>query len=360
VLQVEELDSHGGLDEIQELLLQRAEARAEAQAAAGGGGGGGAGGKGSEEEQQQEEQQQQQEEEEEESESEGKPWGKPVKSVKPKENVDVTAGMVQASVDSVVRFGYHHLGVRTRRLLAQGGYPQLLPGGAAAGESLQRFALRTLLADRCVTCVLLGARTDEYVDDALAVLAGAGEADADADAAVAARGARLASSCMYPLAPPVSRSGHALGAMAAGAVREAAGQLSALQRDIALGAATERAFAGVTANGYQHDEKGEGVWVSAVGGLPLFSSADKYDSGSGWPSFTRPLDAEHVLERLDKDGERIEVVDRRSGIHLGHVFDDGPEARGGRRFCINAGALEFVPARKEEGEQATASSGGEL
>jgi len=102
---------------------------------------------------------------------------------------------------------------------------------------------------------------------------------------------------------------------------------------------TERAFTGPLNN-----EHRKGTFVSAATGQPLFRSEDKFDSGTGWPSFTRPIDPKAVVLRLDdSEGmERIEVEDSQSGSHLGHVFDDGP-APTGLRFCMNSAALRFVP-----------------
>ena len=90
---------------------------------------------------------------------------------------------------------------------------------------------------------------------------------------------------------------------------------------------------------------GAGTWVCAVGGLPLFSTEHKFESGSGWPSFFQPIDPDHVLERMDSSGGmvRVEVLCARTGAHLGHVFPDGP-APTGKRYCINAAALKFIPA----------------
>ncbi|MEX1024283.1 MAG: peptide-methionine (R)-S-oxide reductase MsrB [Planctomycetota bacterium] len=141
-----------------------------------------------------------------------------------------------------------------------------------------------------------------------------------------------------PDAPTVSASGYDLTPLDVTAA-EWRERLTPLQYEVTREEGTERAFTGET-----WDEKRAGTYVSVCGGLPLFSSRDKFESGTGWPSFTRPIDPDHIATRTDtKFGwNRTEVVDARSGAHLGHVFRDGPEPTG-LRYCINSAALVFVP-----------------
>ncbi len=96
------------------------------------------------------------------------------------------------------------------------------------------------------------------------------------------------------------------------------------------------------------DNHEEGIYVDVVSGEALFSSTDKFDSGTGWPSFTKPIEGAKVAETSDtKFGmQRTEVRSAGAGSHLGHVFDDGPKEHGGQRFCINSGALHFIPRDK--------------
>ncbi|MCA1370854.1 peptide-methionine (R)-S-oxide reductase MsrB [Bradyrhizobium sp. BRP14] len=110
---------------------------------------------------------------------------------------------------------------------------------------------------------------------------------------------------------------------------------------------TERPF-----TGEYNDNKRPGIYVDIVSGEPLFASADKFDSGCGWPSFTKPIVPANVKElRDDSYGmTRTEVRSAHGDSHLGHVFPDGPRDRGGLRYCINSAALRFIPREEMEAE----------
>ena len=116
-------------------------------------------------------------------------------------------------------------------------------------------------------------------------------------------------------------------------------RLSPMQYRVLRQEGTERAFTGEL-----NDNKKKGTYYSAATGQPLFRSEDKYDSGTGWPSFTQPISPDAVAYVWDSSlfSRRIEVVDSLSGSHLGHVFEDGPGPTG-QRYCMNSAALIFVP-----------------
>ncbi len=120
---------------------------------------------------------------------------------------------------------------------------------------------------------------------------------------------------------------------------EAISKLSPEQRRVTQEGATERPGTGA----YLHNKE-PGIYVDIVSGEPLFASADKYESGCGWPSFTKPIEPANVNELRDTAHGmvRTEVRSARGDSHLGHVFTDGPADRGGLRYCINSASLRFI------------------
>jgi peptide-methionine (R)-S-oxide reductase len=128
---------------------------------------------------------------------------------------------------------------------------------------------------------------------------------------------------------------------------EAVAKLSPEQYRVTQQSATER-----PGTGEYLDNKAPGIYVDIVSGEPLFASSDKYESGCGWPSFTKPIAPAHVSELKDATlgMVRTEVRSTHGDSHLGHVFNDGPRDRGGLRYCINSASLRFVPRDRMEAE----------
>ncbi len=124
-------------------------------------------------------------------------------------------------------------------------------------------------------------------------------------------------------------------------------RLTPLQWEVTQNGATERPFT----NEYDHEFR-PGIYVDITDGTPLFISSEKYDSGCGWPAFSRPIDDDLISEHLDTSYGRIrtEVRSAKSGSHLGHVFPDGPADKGGLRYCINSASLRFIPKEDMEKE----------
>ncbi len=128
---------------------------------------------------------------------------------------------------------------------------------------------------------------------------------------------------------------------------EALARLTPEQRRVTQESGTERPF-----DNAFNGNKEPGLYVDIVSGEPLFTSKDKFDSGCGWPSFSKPVTSEHVVEHRDISHGmmRTEVRSTHGDSHLGHVFEDGPADAGGLRYCINSASLRFIPLEALERE----------
>ena len=129
--------------------------------------------------------------------------------------------------------------------------------------------------------------------------------------------------------------------------KDAISRLSAEQYRVTQRSGTEHAF-----DNEYWDNKEPGIYVDIVSGEPLFTSTDKFDSHTGWPSFTKPIEADNVVENHDNSHgmSRVEVRSTHGDSHLGHLFDDGPKEKGGQRYCINSASLRFIPLDELENE----------
>jgi methionine-R-sulfoxide reductase len=156
--------------------------------------------------------------------------------------------------------------------------------------------------------------------------------------AVARYGMTAPAETVRPALPEAAHSQQAAG-YSKPTDEELRARLTPLQYEVTQQEATERAF-----HNEYWDNKAPGIYVDIVSGEPLFSSTDKFRSGTGWPSFTRPIEPDALVEHTDTRFfmKRTELKSRRAGSHLGHVFSDGPQPTG-LRYCINSASLRFIP-----------------
>jgi peptide-methionine (R)-S-oxide reductase len=149
-------------------------------------------------------------------------------------------------------------------------------------------------------------------------------------------------------APTSSASGYDLRALSKAEREKLAAALSADERHVILNQGTERAFCGTLLNNKQ-----SGLYACRLCGLPLFKADAKFESGTGWPSFYKPFDPDHIAEIVDESHGmiRTEIRCRRCDGHLGHVFDDGPRPTG-KRYCLNSLSMEFFPEGREPQQHA--------
>lgn len=124
-------------------------------------------------------------------------------------------------------------------------------------------------------------------------------------------------------------------------------KLTPIQYTVTQEDGTERPF-----DNEYYDNHREGIYVDVVSGEALFSSRDKYDSGTGWPSYTKPIKDDAIIMKEDRTlfQSRVEIRSKKANSHLGHVFDDGPRDKGGKRYCMNSAALRFIPKEDMEKE----------
>jgi peptide methionine sulfoxide reductase msrA/msrB len=190
-----------------------------------------------------------------------------------------------------------------------------------------------------------GGRAGEPLDDLIKRLGGGVTIESPGDRPAQENDVKTATDGKATVAAgkKYSRSGFDITPMSDADVMKAAEKLTPEQRHILLDKGTERAFCGTLLDNHK-----KGVYVSRIGGLPLFKSDNKFNSGTGWPSFFQPFDPQHVryVKDMSMGVARVEILDAKSGAHLGHVFEDGPPPTN-LRYCLNSDALDFIEAKPD-------------